>query len=112
MSQEILSTISICRHMTERTSRRDWPDCEVAIEYYAEVYRRRGNMPLPVVFFDGETYWLADGNLRIYAQEDLGRLQILCEVREGTNAEAAWYACNANRNGGFPIEGSTLMSFN
>ena len=76
---------------------------EVTVKDYVEIYRRTGNMPLPVVFFDKETYWLADGCQRIEAQIDCGEKEIMCEIHDGTKAEAAWYAIGANREHGLRL---------
>lgn len=73
---------------------------EALVKEYVEIYRRTGNMPLPVVFFDKETYWLADGCQRIEAQIDCGEKEIMCEIHEGTKTDAIWFASGANREHG------------
>ncbi len=53
-------------------------------------------MPLPIVFFDGEIYWLADGWHRTAAAEQNGEKQLAVEVRNGTREEALTFALGAN----------------
>jgi hypothetical protein len=49
-----------------------------------------------VVFYDGETYWLADGFHRVSAASRAGLTDIPAEVREGGQRDALLHACGAN----------------
>ena len=52
------------------------------------------------VFYDGSTYWLADGFHRIKAAEKAGRNEIGCEVHQGTQQDAQWYSFGVNKGNG------------
>ena len=58
------------------------------------------NLPPITVFYDGKTYWLADGFHRFAAATKLNRMKIACEVINGTKREAILYACGANAGHG------------
>jgi hypothetical protein len=61
----------------------------------------RGDVFPPIdVFWDGETYWLADGFHRYYAAEALGLAEIECIVHEGSRDDALWFTCSANAKNG------------
>jgi hypothetical protein len=61
----------------------------------------RGAVFPPVdVFFDGETYWLADGFHRYDAHVALGLKLIDCIVHQGSYADALWFTCSANATNG------------
>lgn len=48
------------------------------------------------VFFDGASYWLADGFHRLDAAESAGLSKVRCDVRKGTQRDAQLFACGAN----------------
>jgi hypothetical protein len=48
------------------------------------------------VFFDGSTYWLADGFHRFYGAREAKRPSIPCRVHNGTQRDAILFACGAN----------------
>jgi len=52
------------------------------------------------VFYDGSSYWLADGFHRIKAAEKSGRNEIACELHQGTQQDAQWYSFGANKGNG------------
>jgi hypothetical protein len=54
------------------------------------------HFPPVVAFFDGETYWLADGFHRHHAYQQSCRPLIPCDVREGTERDAVRHALSAN----------------
>lgn len=56
--------------------------------------------PQLVVYFDGSTYWLADGFHRYFAATMAGHVQINCEVRAGTKRDAILHAIGANSEHG------------
>jgi len=63
---------------------------------YAEAYRAAVKMPPVVLFFDGSTYWLADGFHRYNGAKDAGLAQIHEEIIPGTLREAILYSVRAN----------------
>jgi uncharacterized ParB-like nuclease family protein len=56
--------------------------------------------PPIIVFFDGKTYWLADGFHRYLAAKSIEAEDILCEVREGSRTDALKFALGANATNG------------
>lgn len=68
-----------------------------AVNEYADAMLAGGEFPPLVVYYDGETYWLADGFHRLLAAWKLKRKKIACEVREGGFEAALLYACGANQ---------------
>ncbi len=76
---------------------------EATIKNYVAIYRRTGDMPPIDVFYDGEVYWLADGNLRLEAQKDCGEKEVLCEWHKGSKTDATWFAAGANKKHGRPL---------
>lgn len=66
------------------------------VDQYAQNYREKRPMPPVVVFWDGKTYFLADGSHRCHAIAQIGRKAIEAEVRKGTYEEALQYALQAN----------------
>lgn len=49
-----------------------------------------------VVFYDGESYWLADGFHRCKASQDAGLEDIQCIIHQGTRRDAILYSVGAN----------------
>ena len=70
------------------------------VEEYAERIDAGEEFPPLVVFYDGASYWLADGFHRLLAYRKLGRKDVICEVREGTKRDAILYGVGANANHG------------
>lgn len=67
------------------------------VEDYADQVSRGAAFPPPIVYYDGEHYWLADGYHRYYARADvLGEAEIEAEVRMGTRRDAVLHAVGAN----------------
>lgn len=66
------------------------------VQDYAEHMKEGAVFPLPVVFFDGKAYWLADGFHRVAANKSNGVLEIEVEVKEGTVRDAKLFAIRAN----------------
>lgn len=73
---------------------------KTAVAEYAERLEANDQLPPVVVFFDGETYWLAEGFHRLLAHKKAGRKQIDCIVIEGTKADAQWHALQSNKSHG------------
>ena len=66
------------------------------IAEYAEAFERGDMFPPIDVYFDGETYWLADGFHRIKAAAQIGQVAIAAMVHEGGQREALLHAVGAN----------------
>lgn len=73
---------------------------ESVIEEYAERMNEGDTFPPIVVFYDGETYRLADGFLRTEARERAGFQTIKADVKQGGAREALLYAMGANKSHG------------
>ena len=69
---------------------------EVSLDYAAAL-KAGAKFPPVIIFFDGETYWLADGFHRYVAYEIAGIPDISVEIRLGTLRTAALFAVTANR---------------
>lgn len=69
---------------------------EDAIESYAEEMQRGAVFPPINVYFDGATYWLADGFHRYLATKRNGQAAISAEVQPGGRVEALRHALGAN----------------
>ena len=55
------------------------------------------SVPPVVVFYDGESYWLADGFHRLAAHQCASLTRISCIVHQGTLEDARWYSYAANK---------------
>jgi hypothetical protein len=73
---------------------------EGVVGEYAELYQNGVDLPPVVVFYDGATYWLADGFHRYWANRQIDCNQIFAEVRHGTKREAILYSVGANADHG------------
>ena len=69
---------------------------EDAIESYAEEMQRGAVFPPINVYFDGATYWLADGFHRYLSTKRNGQPTISAEVQPGGRVEALRHALGAN----------------
>ena len=72
---------------------------EVLAEY-AALYREGVQMPPVKVFFDGSTFWLADGFHRFFGAKQAGRENINEERIPGTQREAVLFSLGANAKHG------------
>lgn len=70
------------------------------IAEYAELIRAAVDLPPVVTFFDGVTFWLADGFHRYNAHLDAGAMEINAEIRTGTQRDAILYSVGANASHG------------
>ena len=70
------------------------------IAEYAEAYKSGANLPPVTLFFDGSSYWLADGFHRYNAARDAGRTTIYEEIIPGTLRDAILYSLSANSKHG------------
>jgi hypothetical protein len=69
---------------------------------YAERLRAGVQLPDVIVYYDGETHWLAEGFHRCAAHETIGSQAVPVEVRSGTRRDAVLFACGANATHGLP----------
>ena len=70
---------------------------EALVSEYAERMKAGDPFPPVVVFDDGGHRRLSDGRTRILAAQRNGAPEIAAEIRQGTQAEAIWFALGANR---------------
>ena len=76
-------------------------DEQVALTHrYAEAMSAGVKFPPVTVFYDGDSYWLAEGFHRVKAAYAAGFDSVLCDVHQGTIEEAQWYSFSANRSNG------------
>ena len=67
------------------------------VEEYADVIQNGETMPPLDVFYDGESYWLADGFHRYTAMTRIdSQKPIKCNVHEGTLDDAKWFSYGVN----------------
>lgn len=69
---------------------------------YAQAFTDGAAFPPVVVFFDGASYWLADGFHRYFGARDAGESAIDAEIRTGTQRDAVLYSWGANDKHGLP----------
>lgn len=82
------------------TQPRDRISNDIAKEY-AEAIADGAVLPAVTVFYDGATYWLADGFHRAAAHDQLGLADIAADVRQGTQRDAVLYSVGANASHGY-----------
>lgn len=71
-----------------------------AIASYAQEMKEGTVFPPITVFFDGATYWLADGFHRYLAAKRNGQATVRAEVQSGGRSDALRYALGANSTNG------------
>ena len=69
---------------------------------YAQAFTDGAEFPPVVVFFDGASYWLADGFHRYFGARDAGESAIAVQVINGTQRDAVLYSWGANDKHGLP----------
>jgi hypothetical protein len=69
---------------------------QATIAEYVELIRAAVDLPPVVTFFDGSTFWLADGFHRFNAHLDAGAMEIASEIRTGTQRDAILFSVGAN----------------
>jgi len=69
---------------------------EQVVAEYAELYSTGVDLPPVTVFFDGATYWLADGFHRYWANKRIECEHIFADVRQGTQRDAILHSVGAN----------------
>jgi len=73
---------------------------EHVVAEYAELYSSGVDLPPVVVFFDGATYWLADGFHRYYANKKINSDYVFAHVHQGLRRDAILYSVGANAQHG------------
>jgi hypothetical protein len=71
-----------------------------AISEYAEAIRFGVDLPPVVTFFDGASFWLADGFHRYHAHRQAGAMEIAADIRTGTQRDAILFSVGANASHG------------
>jgi ParB-like nuclease family protein len=71
------------------------------VESYADAMQSGAKFPATVVFYDGATYWLADGFHRVAAAKSIGVEKLECEVQQGDKRAAILHSVGANSQHGF-----------
>jgi hypothetical protein len=72
----------------------------VTVGDYAAAFAAGAKFPPLVVFYDGVTYWLADGFHRWHAAKKQEIEKLVCEVRQGSQRDAILFAAGANTTNG------------
>jgi hypothetical protein len=72
------------------------------VEEYAELVESGVTFPAIRVFFDGVSYWLADGFHRYHAHKQAGHGSISADIENGIARDALLYAIGANAEHGMP----------
>lgn len=67
---------------------------------YAELIEGGTKLPPVDLYYDGSTYWCADGIHRILAAKRLKHEDIEANVHKGTRDDALWHAAGANKTHG------------
>lgn len=67
------------------------------VDAYALDMQSGAVFPPIVVFYDGTTYWLADGFHRCAAAQKVGHDEIEAEVKQGTLEDAQWFSYGVNK---------------
>ena len=75
---------------------------EKTVADYAELLTNGTEFPPVVVFYDGTTYWLADGFHRYFANKRTNRDNLQAEIHKGTQRDAVLYSVGANATHGMP----------
>ena len=75
---------------------------EKTVADYAELLAAGTEFPPAVAFFDGATYWLADGFHRYFANKRIKCDYLQAEIHKGTQRDAVLYSVGANATHGMP----------
>lgn len=67
---------------------------------YAHAWREGAKFPAVIVFYDGESYWLADGFHRCLSARQAGLTEIDADIRQGTRRDAVLFSVGANASHG------------
>jgi transposase-like protein len=72
------------------------------VSEYSALYRDGRALPPVTVFYDGTTYWLADGFHRCAGANEAGMDALPAEIQQGTQRDAILYSVGANTKHGLP----------
>ena len=81
---------------TQPRAQMDW----AMVAEYRVALDGGATFPPVVVFYDGESHWLADGFHRLSAANERGAEDISADVRQGTRRDAILYSVGANASHG------------
>lgn len=70
------------------------------VDEYSEAMAEGDTFPPIVVFFDGSSYWLADGFHRYFGADHAGLTEIQAEVLQGTQQDAQLFSFSVNATHG------------
>lgn len=70
------------------------------VHEYATAMRDGEQFPPVTVFYDGSTYWLADGFHRVAAVKQLCGAEIKADIHQGTRRDAILFSASANAKHG------------
>ena len=73
---------------------------EQIVAEYAELYSTGVDLPPVTVFFDGATYWLADGFHRYWANKRIDCEYVFADIHQGTQRDAILHSVGANADHG------------
>lgn len=98
-AERVVKTIPIADIATQGGTQTRAELNKATIVEYRELYADGVTMPPPIVYFDGETYWLSDGFHRVAAVDSLKYGGMACEVRKGGVLEAFTNGLSSNLHG-------------
>ena len=75
---------------------------EATVKEYVEAIKAGSTFPPVTLFFDGSSYWLADGFHRYFAAKKAGKKQIHEDITPGTQRDAVLHSLGANTAHGLP----------
>lgn len=67
---------------------------------YAHAWQEGAKFPAVILFYDGESYWLADGFHRVLSARQAELTEIDADIRQGTRRDAVLFSVGANANHG------------
>lgn len=70
---------------------------EATVEEYSELLVGDFAFPPALVYFDGSTYWMADGFHRFFAYKRTHHDEMPCVVLQGSREDAQWESCGSNK---------------
>src|SRR5689334_496026 len=95
MNEKNIREIEI-RHIDRRRTQSRAELHQATIDEYAELMTSGVSFPEPIVYWEGEEYWLGDGFHRVAAAEKAGREKTECEIRTGGYLDALKHSLQAN----------------
>lgn len=99
-AQKSISALSLSEVATDGGTQSRLKLNDATIEDYAEAMRNGDDFPPVIVFYDGKTYWLADGFHRVAAARKAEIEDITVDIKQGTQREAILHSVGANAKHG------------